>query len=68
MTGLGGFFDFSLEILGSPSGNAAATKTAILSWDTIFSDIQEQLGLRLEPSKGSIDVLVIDHVERPTVD
>lgn len=28
--------------------------------------LQEQLGLRIHPSKGPVDVLVIDHVERPT--
>ena len=33
---------------------------------TIFTAIQEQLGLKLESTKGSVDVLVIDHVEHPT--
>jgi len=33
---------------------------------TIFAALQEQLGLRLESTKGPVGVLVIDHVERPT--
>jgi uncharacterized protein (TIGR03435 family) len=33
---------------------------------SIFKAIQEQLGLRLESQKGPVDVLVIDHVERPS--
>ncbi len=32
----------------------------------IFHAIQEQLGLRLVPAKGPVDVLVIDHIERPS--
>ncbi len=32
----------------------------------IFTAIQEQLGLKLESAKGPVDVLVIDHVERPS--
>jgi uncharacterized protein (TIGR03435 family) len=33
---------------------------------SIITAVQEQLGLRLESTKGPVDVLVIDHVERPT--
>jgi uncharacterized protein (TIGR03435 family) len=32
----------------------------------LFTAIQEQLGLKLESAKGPVQVLVIDHIERPT--
>jgi uncharacterized protein (TIGR03435 family) len=35
---------------------------------SLFVSIQEQLGLKLEPSRAPVDVVVIDHVERPTPD
>jgi uncharacterized protein (TIGR03435 family) len=33
---------------------------------SIFTAIQEQLGLKLESKKGSVEILVIDYVERPS--
>ncbi|MGA2988331.1 MAG: TIGR03435 family protein [Terriglobia bacterium] len=33
---------------------------------SIFTAIQEQLGLKLESTKGPVDILVIDHIERPS--
>jgi hypothetical protein len=35
---------------------------------SIFTAFEEQLGLKLESQKGDTAVLVIDHVEHPTVD
>ena len=34
----------------------------------IFIAIQEQLGLRLQPARDEVSVLVIDHIERPAPD
>jgi uncharacterized protein (TIGR03435 family) len=36
------------------------------SWPSIFAAIQEQLGLKLEEGKGPVEIIVIDHVERPS--
>jgi uncharacterized protein (TIGR03435 family) len=62
-TGLSGVFNFTLDFVpdGSPidaSQNLPSLQTAL----------QEQLGLKLEPARGPVEMLVIDSVERPTPD
>jgi uncharacterized protein (TIGR03435 family) len=60
-TGLRG--NFALKLEWSPD-DAAATP----SGPSIFTALQEQLGLRLESQKGPLDVLVIDHAEQIPVE
>jgi uncharacterized protein (TIGR03435 family) len=46
----------------------AASETAknMVDSPSLFTAIQEQLGLRLIPSKAPVEVIVVDHVERPS--
>jgi uncharacterized protein (TIGR03435 family) len=36
------------------------------SGPTVFAAIRQQLGLKLEPQKAPVEILVIEHVEKPT--
>ena len=67
-TGITGFWDLSVSadvahLNGSTAGGAAPSHA-----QSIFSALQEQLGLRLEPRSVPVDAFVIDHIERPTPD
>jgi uncharacterized protein (TIGR03435 family) len=57
-SGLDGRYDFELSWSNRDAGNVPS----------IFTAVREQLGLRLEPSRGPVDVLVIDRAERPIPD
>lgn len=63
-TGLTGRYDFSLR--WSPMSDAASTQPSDSSAPSIFTALQEQLGLKLEPMKYPVDTIVIDHVELPS--
>ena len=55
-TGLTGFYDFTLEWeVGENAGSS------------LITSLQEQLGLRLLSEKTPVDVLVVDHVEKPSL-
>jgi bla regulator protein blaR1 len=61
---------FSPDDFAAPQPAAAdpGAPAAVTATDAprIFQAIQEQLGLRLVLAKGPVDVLVIDHIERPS--
>ncbi len=68
-TGLQGDFDFSLHYTpddGSMPDDGSAVDPNAPSSVSIFTAIQEQLGLKMERTKGPVSVLVIDHIEKPT--
>jgi uncharacterized protein (TIGR03435 family) len=73
-TGLTGNYDFTLEYadddVGSPSpppdSSAAGVASTPDSRGSIFTALQEQMGLKLESTKAPVDVVVIDHIEKPT--
>jgi len=71
-TGLRGVFDIKLRWSPAqgergPFGPAtAAAADAYPDRPSLFTAVQEQLGLKLERAKGPVDVLVIDSVAHPT--
>jgi bla regulator protein blaR1 len=68
-TGLTGRFDFDLEwtpLVAGPAAPGAPNDRPSDTGPTIFTALQEQLGLRLESTKETIAVLVIDSVNQPS--
>jgi uncharacterized protein (TIGR03435 family) len=76
-TGLKGKYDFILTFTGDvPAGRGSASVSVSVDGGaapaappesdapTIFAAVQEQLGLKLEQKKGTVDLFVIDHVEK----
>ena len=61
MTGLKGSFDFTLEwapVSVQPDPTATGP--------SLFTALEEQLGLKLQPQRSAAEFLVIDHAERPS--
>jgi uncharacterized protein (TIGR03435 family) len=77
-TGLAGAFDFDLQwtpdylaqpgAIGGPAGAPPppAPPGVDPNGPSLFTALQEELGLKLDAARGPVEVLVIDRVERPT--
>jgi uncharacterized protein (TIGR03435 family) len=65
-TGLGGSFDLRIEFTPEFNGPPPPNFQPDPSGPTFLEALHEQLGLKLEPQTGPVDVLVIDHVEEPS--
>jgi uncharacterized protein (TIGR03435 family) len=63
-TGLSGNFDIELEWAPDTTTDAAAADGRA----SIFTAVQEQLGLRLNAARGPVDVVVVEAVERPALE
>jgi len=57
-TGIKGYFDITLK------GAATAVRN---EESTLFAIVEEQLGLKLVPAKDPLEVLVIEHAEKPSI-
>ena len=74
-TGLPGAYDFQLKWTPDESQFAQFRGTGAVvppptddpaAPPTLYTAMQEQLGLKMRPAKSLVDVIVIDHVDRPS--
>jgi uncharacterized protein (TIGR03435 family) len=65
-TGLTGSYDYTLTYAADPRPLEDSAPADPAGAPSILTALQEQLGLKLEPARGSIETLVIDHVQKPT--
>jgi uncharacterized protein (TIGR03435 family) len=68
-TGVTDYFNITLEFAGdarTASGPPVPEPPPVGDAPSIFTAVQEQLGLKLEPTRAPVDVLVIDRASRPT--
>lgn len=70
-TGIKGIYDFTLHFTPDDapmdaSGRGANANLSDNSGTSIFAAVQDQLGLKLESKKGPVEVVVVDHVDKPS--
>jgi uncharacterized protein (TIGR03435 family) len=65
-TGLTGDYDFRLKWTSEDQSNNTADNGTTDRPPDLFTALQEQLGLKLESTKGPVTTLVVDHADQPT--
>ncbi|HXE31441.1 MAG TPA: TIGR03435 family protein [Terriglobales bacterium] len=64
-TQLAGRYDFTIDILNTPSQGDDNVKQNLAAWQSVFQDVQEQLGLKLEPGRSPVETIVIESAVKP---
>jgi uncharacterized protein (TIGR03435 family) len=65
-TGLKGLYDFKLEFTDPRFHRLAGADAPADAAPDLFAAVQEQLGLKLEAKKGPVEIVIVDHIERPS--
>lgn len=66
-TGLTGVFDFKLDLVAAGfTPTAPSPSSEMDGMNAVMSGLQDQLGLKLERTRSTVEMLVIEHVERPS--
>ena len=63
-----GEFEFTAEIVMPPPRPGLPNPYDGRVLPSIFSVLPQQLGRRLESARGPVEILIVDHAERPTED
>jgi uncharacterized protein (TIGR03435 family) len=63
-TNLSGRYDWTLH--WTPWQNLSSGELSESKGPSLFTALQEQLGLKLEPTRGKVEVVVIDHIDLPS--
>jgi uncharacterized protein (TIGR03435 family) len=66
-TGLQGRYDFDVKFTPEGELTAAADRGPDIM-PSLYVALEEQLGLKLEPQRAPVDVVVIDSIQRPVED
>jgi uncharacterized protein (TIGR03435 family) len=74
-TGLTGLYDFDLQFLPDPVGGGRTADGAVVRFlpagddvPPLMTAIEQQLGLKLQATRGAVEYLVIESIERPMED
>jgi uncharacterized protein (TIGR03435 family) len=65
-TGLAGTYDFTLTAAPQPALTPGDSDPPVSNGPSLFSAVQQQLGLKLAPAKVPVEYVVVDHIERPS--
>ena len=63
-TGLTGKYNFALQ--WTPDSESTPARDSGVEWPSLFTALDQELGLKLESRKAMVNVLVVDHIEEPS--